>query len=74
MEVGAVAGGCGSWEDLALPNRCLVDLGEPEKEELLATGKEEGSKGRHASLPCLLFLGPFPPRSQGLWMCRASLV
>lgn len=41
MEVGVVVGGVGSWEDLTLSNRCLVDLGEPEKDELLAMGKEE---------------------------------
>lgn len=33
-----------------------MDLGEPEKEELLATGKEEGREGRHSFRPCLLFL------------------
>lgn len=52
MEVGAMAGGCGSWQDLAAPNRCLVDLGEPEKEELLAVGKEEGrERGDTFSFP-----------------------
>lgn len=62
MEVGVVAGGCGSWEDLTLPNRCLADLGESEKEELLAMGKEEsrevGASGWEQecpSHPCLLF-------------------
>lgn len=42
---------------MAAPNRCPVDLGEPEKEELLAVGKEEGREGRHfflTSLPAFL--------------------
>lgn len=58
MEVGVVVGGVGSWEDLTLSNRCLVDLGEPEKDELLAMGKEEsgrGWRGQECLLhPCLL--------------------
>lgn len=66
MEVGAMAGGCGSWQDLAAPNRCPVDLGEPEKEELLAVGKEEGREGRHFFLPCLLFLDSLSTKEPGL--------
>lgn len=66
MEVGAMAGGCGNWQDLAAPNRCLVDLGESEKEELLAVGKEEGREGRHFFLPCLLFLDSLTTKEPGL--------
>lgn len=70
MEVGVVAGGGGSWEDLTLPNRCLVDLGEPEKDELLAMGKEESGRGGEdksvSSIPACFSESFFPPRSQGL--------
>lgn len=51
-KLGRWQGAVGAGKIWAAPNRCLVDLGEPEKEELLAVGKEEGrERGDTFSFP-----------------------